>query len=229
MPEEKKASQDMQKNKGPAVIKSWYMEQYEMVVIQRNILLLGVIASFVLILVGIWFIKKMQESHTVEPFVISIEEKTGVPTVVDPIAVEQFAADEAIKKFFIMQYIRAREEYTFESHGKNKRLVRVMSNNSVNRDYYSIVRPSNENSPSQRYGNHTTVEIKLKSLIFETKNRVQVRVSVVTSGEYQRVEEKVILMEFDFKNLRLNKQQRLDNPLGFVVTLYRIADEIISQ
>ena len=128
------------KTKEPAVIKSWYMEQHESVVIQRNILLLGIIGSFILIMVGVWFIKRMQESHTVEPFVIQIEEKTGVPTVVDPVDAEQFTANEAIKRHFIIKYVKAREEYTLESHNNNKKIVRQMSSNGVSREYYQTVK-----------------------------------------------------------------------------------------
>ena len=210
------------------VVKSWYMEQYESIIIQRNILLFGILISFVMLAVGIWFIKNIQESHTVEPFVIQIESKTGVPTVVNPLDAREFTAKESIKRYFIMQYIRAREEYTAASHAKSKEVVNAMSSINVRREYFKQVSSANQESPSQKYGDKTTLEVKLKSLLFLTPNVAQIRASIISQGDIRKSEEKLIRMEFDFINLNLNRTQREQNPLGFIVNDYKITNEEMS-
>ena len=63
-------------------IKSWYYDRYVTVVVQRNILLLMVIACLISISFAMIFVKYVTASKSLEPYVVEIEEKTGIATLI---------------------------------------------------------------------------------------------------------------------------------------------------
>lgn len=207
--------------------KSWYDDNYETVLTQRNILFVVMIVCIVTILSSIFLIRFIKSRQNIEPFVIEIEEKTGVPTVVQPVGIEVYSQDEAVKKYFIMQYIRAREEYypaLFDYNYEN--VVRVLSDQKV---YYNDYRPlfskANPTSPYNLYGQSSVRKVLLKSLIFRNDGVALVRVAFDVTGTINMRQDKIILIGFEFKNIEMNEEERLINPLGFIVTFYRIEDD----
>lgn len=205
-------------------LSSWSQDQYDRLVVQRNFLVLVTICFVIIIAITVLIIGYIKNAQTVEPFVIEIEPKTGVPTVVDPVTIQKYSSDEAIKRYFVMQYIRAREEYAYGSYLYNYyTVVRVFSSPDVYyNDYRPKAFPDNKNGLYATCGANCTATVLLKSLIFQTEKSAQVRIKVVNNKEQR---DKIVYMEFDFQNLEMNNDERMINPLGFVVTLYRIADE----
>ena len=207
------------------VMKNWYADKYDSVLIQRNILIFLVLLSFVLVAIGLFSIKKLQEAHRVEPFVISVDRNTGNASVVEPLSSEIFTADKVVKEYFMMKFITAREEYNAANADYNKDVVKLLSTSPVYNEYYRAYRGRDENNIPEKYGNKSRISLKLKSISYESDTRALVRVSLISSGVIQKREEKVILIEFKFQNLNLNEKQRLINPLGFQTTFYRITNE----
>ena len=72
--------------KSKSKIKSWYSNRYQIVVVQRNILLLFTLVSMFSVAISIIFVKTIMSSKSLEPYVIEVEEKTGIATVVDQIS-----------------------------------------------------------------------------------------------------------------------------------------------
>lgn len=208
-------------------IPNWNEDLFESVITQRNILFFFTIICVLTIAMSVLLIRYVKNTQTIEPFVIEIEEKSGVPTVVTPVSTRVYSSDEAIKRYFIMKYIRAREEYfpsTFQDNFFN--VVRVLSAPSV---YYSDYRPkfsiSNPNSPYNIYGESSNRRVVLKSLIFQSPKTAQVRIAFEINGIINLKQNKIVLMDFDFTNIEMNDEERFINPLGFQVTFYRIEDE----
>lgn len=209
-------------------VKGWHADQYEVALIQRNALFMALLACVVVIAFSALAIRYLKSTRSIEPFVIEIERKTGVPTVVDPLTDKAFTGDEAIKRYFVMQYIKAREEYYQNLFNKNYSLVtRVLSSPEVyGTDYRPKFNVSNPQSPFNILGNRSWRQVFLKSIIFRTPSSAQVRISLQTDGAVQNKQDKVIYIEFEFQDLKMNEEERLINPLGFVVTKYRIEDEL---
>ena len=211
------------------VLNSWYKEKYELAVIQRNLLSIIIIIAIFAIAISVFTIRYIKSTKSVEPFVIEIDKKSGVPTVVDPVNIKVYTGDEVMKRYFVMQYIKAREEYypsTFDQNYNN--VIRVLSSPEV---YYGDYRPkfhkSNLNSPYNLYGKHSYRTLSLKSLIFPTNTSVQARISLQVSGGLSVQLDKIVYLEFTFTNIEMNDEERLINPFNFQVTLYRIEDEKI--
>ncbi len=208
---------------------SWEKDSYKRALTQRNFALLLLLISFSVIFMSLFAIRYLKSTQTIEPFVIEIEKKTGVPTVVEPLSVETYSADESIKRYFLVKYIKAREGYDSSTFNRNYYdVIRLLSTSSV---YYDEYRPrfsqNNPSSPYSKYGSSSTVDVGIKSIIFLSPTSVQVRVALKVSGQVNIVMDKIIFMEFRFANLSMNDEDRLINPLGFQVTLYKIDNENI--
>jgi len=210
-----------------AILRNWYKERYESTVIQRNLLFVLSFAALVTIVFSVFVIRYVQSTRSIEPFIIEIERKTGVPTVVDPVTVQAYSADTSIKRFFVWRYITAREEYLHSTYTLNyTTIVRVLSTPEV---YFSDYRPkysiANPTSPYNLYSQGSVRIVKLKSIIFANESSAQVRISMEVSGLMNMKMDKIVFVEFDFQNIEMNDEERLINPLGFRVKLYRIEDE----
>jgi type IV secretion system protein VirB8 len=206
--------------------KNWFNDRYEWMQVQRNILLLTLVVCTAVIGVlaaGISFIKS---SRSIEPFVIEIEPKTGVPVVVDPKTIEAFSADEAVKRYYVWYYIKAREEYFYPTFNKVYRdTIRVLSSDNVYYSYRQIFSQNNPQSPVNLYGSANTKTLQLKSIIFQDAGTAQVRFRATIEGSNGATVDKLVFITFEFRNLEMNQDDRLLNPLGFTVTNYQISDD----
>ena len=210
-----------------AVLKSWYKDRYESAVVQRNILFVLMSFALVVIAMSVFVIRYVRSTKSIEPFIIEIERKTGVPTVVDPVSVAAYSANTSVKRYFVWRYIMAREEYFPSTYNYNyTTVVRVLSTSDVYfSDYRSKFSMANPISPYNIYAQGSTRIVKLKSMIFTDDSSAQVRISMNVSGVMNMKMDKIVFIEFDFQNIEMNDEERLINPLGFRVKLYRIEDE----
>lgn len=209
--------------------KNWFNDRYEWVQIQRNILLVVVLVCAVTIAVLTASVSFIKNSRTIEPFVIEIEQKTGVPTVIDPQTIKALSAQESIQRYFIWNYIKAREEYFFSSYSRVRNYVRTLSTNEEFQRYRTETSQSNPQSSFNTLGNSSYRTVSLKSMILTEADNGQmiaeVRFRTNTQGQKVRSADKFARIVYDVRNLEMSEEDRLLNPLGFIVTEYRVTDE----
>jgi len=205
---------------------SWFKDRYESLVVQRSVLIVLFLISIAVIVFLNISITYIKSSKSIEPFVIEIEPKTGVPTVIEPLSAVLYTGQEAIVRHLVWQYITMREEYNYADFFRVYRDIRVFSSDAVYGQYRGDFNVDNLRSPYNVYGENNVVRIELKSLILQDdKKSAQVRFRRIVEGSRASVSDKIVLMRFDFVNLELSEDRRLLNPLGFIVTSYRIDDE----
>ena len=107
--------------------KNWYKDRYQYVLVQRKILVLITSLSLIASLVTVIVIAQLTPLKTVEPFVIQVDQKTGITQTVNQKTVSEITANEAVNNFFIVQYIRSRENYNSADLARNYNIVRLMS------------------------------------------------------------------------------------------------------
>lgn len=194
-------------------------------VIQRNVLIILLFIAIVVIALSIIFLRFIKNSQTIDSFIVEIDERNSVPTLITEGTLDTYTSTESMKRYFIMKYINAREGYIYSLFMENyKNVVRVLSSQNVYyRDYRAKYSPYNADSPYAKYGANYSRDVELKSIIFRNDTSAQVRIRVNDSALGKL--DKIIYMEFQFANLQLTRDERFINPLGFQVTLYRIEDE----
>ena len=117
-------------------VSNWYSDRYNSTVVQRNILFILLVASIALVIISSVIVGSVSSNFKIQPFVIDIEEKTGVTTIVNPLVDKELVANDALNKYFLMTYVRAREEYYKDSWRYDYlTVVRLLSSPQVYNDF----------------------------------------------------------------------------------------------
>lgn len=221
-----------EKNKTVKQIKNWYQDRYETVVIQRNFLFVLIVALVVIFGFTILKVLKLNSEKVYEPFIVQIEENTGIITKVDNNKVRQLPAEKAVRNASIVRYVLSREGYNIAEYNFNYyQIVRLMSSDQVYKQFRGYISPDNKESPISLGFQHK-IEAKVKSLIEldEKTNLIQIRLGktkMPTVGSAEGAEEKnyIVTLEYQYRNLNLSETERFINPLGIQITKYNISEE----
>ena len=208
----------------------WFHDRYGTVVVQRNILLFLVVLSVLCIAVSTFAIFKIGKTRTIEPFVVEIEKKSGVTTLVNPITVKQYSADEVLSNYFIVEYVKARELYDPNNFMYNYYTkVRLLSTQDTYSSFRNWIRPSNPSSPMALYADLSPSSVKVRSLQHLGVGKVQIRFTLeFTTGSGDVIKkDRIATLNFKYSSLELSEQDRQVNPLGFQITYYRADDEFL--
>lgn len=173
---------------------------------------------------------------TVEPFVIRVDNNTGVTDVISTLTetdgVVAQSAQEALDKYWLVQYIRNRESYQWETREYNRHLVGLMSGASVQHAYASYTDPrQNDHAPVLVYGQNSEVETHIKAISLinneqvngENRTTALVRYTkqVKRAGERSPLTHWAATVTFTYLNAEMSVDDRQLNPLGFQVISYR--------
>ena len=210
------------RSKGKFKIKSWYSNRYQIVTAQRNILLLLAIMLMVAMTASTIFVKFVVSSKSLEPYVIEIEEKSGIPTIIDQMTSQTLTADESIKKYFINQFIQSAVAYNPKTYKKDVEKVRLLSTQKIYSDFRKRIN-------HKRLGTESKIDFRIKSIKFPDPSTAQIRILKNTHSTSDKTSKnEIIHMNFYFTNLVLTSEERLINPLGFQVTNFSITEEIFE-
>lgn len=206
-------------------IKSWYSNRYQIVAVQRNVLLLLTATSIIMVAIAVFFVKNFMSSKSLEPYVIEINEKTGTAVVVQQISSQTFTANEVMKRYFINKYVQSSLSYNPRNYKENSEEVRLFSTSQIFNEYRNRINPYSLGAESQ-------IEVKIRSLLFKDNMNVEIRTTreIDIVGQKPVTKNEIIYMTFYFApELNLSIEERLINPLGFQVSKFEVAEEIINQ
>jgi len=213
--------------------KNWYKDRYQYVLLQRKLLTMITVASLICTLATVLAISHLTPLKTIEPFVIQVDQKSGITQTVDPLTVRELTANEAVNNYFIVQYMRAREKYNINDLAQNYNLVRIMSESKrVYPQFVSEADPNNPRSNAARLGSFGERTIKIKSITYLGPQLVQVRFYTEEKGGGAGtggIQHKIALLSFEYVKMSLTTEERYLDPLGFRVTDYRVEEDIVTK
>jgi type IV secretion system protein VirB8 len=221
--------------------KHWYQDKYQHVLVQRNIFALIAICSLGAALIAVLAVARLAPLKSVEPYLLQVDEKTGITQKVEPLSRNEYAASEAIDRYFTSMYIRVRESYNFSILRYNYSIAQVMSAPNVFNNFRRAVDPSNPQSLAATLGTQGTRDVKIRSIAYiknppipnekteETPEKIiQARITTTDMMPNSAivVQQWVVTINFEYASLDLNEENQLLNPLGYYVTSYQIQREI---
>lgn len=214
--------------------KTWYSDKYQSVLVQRNIFAVITLVSLLTSLIAVFAVQRLAPLKSVEPFVIQIDEKSGVTEVVDPTTRDELNSTEALDNYFVWKYVRARETYDVSDNATNKDIVRVLSHPDAYIVFREQVAPQTPSSPYNRLGKigqRVCSEPVITYLSEKGKKVAQVRFIVTERIRAEAPFEynKIATLEYDYVTLDLARKERLINPLGFRVSSYRLDDATVQK
>lgn len=196
-----------------------------------------------LILAGGYFMLLPLKERT--PFIVMADPYSGnvqasrlVPDVMD----RQISGNEALAKSFVSRYVLARESFDADllrTPLGGWREVNLMSRGGVGQEYRARFARENPANPLVIYGKQTAIRVKILSIVMmkaangRDYHGATVRFQRVLfdkkSGVTRPLDNKLATIEYEYnRDLRLDDQDRVINPLGFQVTNYRVDNDFSS-
>lgn len=206
-------------------IKSWYSNRYQMIVVQRNLLLILTAFSIISVAVAVLFVKKIMASKSLDPYIIELEEKTGIATVVDRNTAINFTSQEVVRRYFLSKFLRAALGYDPKTYKDDVEVVRLFSTPSV----YSNFR---KRITGAALGASASIDLRIKSLNYTDNNNLRIRLLRQTKTNINSTpikKDELVNITFYFSpEIKLTMEERMINPLGFQVSKLTIEEEIFS-
>jgi type IV secretion system protein VirB8 len=211
--------------------KSWFQDKYQFVLVQRNLLAIFTIVSLGASLASVYAVQKLAPLKTVEPFIIQIEEKTGITQLVEPLDKSKISSPEALDNYFLWAYVRARETYHPADQRTNWENTRIMSSAEVFTQYLNDISPNNPVSAAAvlaGVGTRVLSDPTITYLSNPERKVAQIRFLVEeTFKDVQTRYPKIATIEYEYYEIDLKRAERLVNPLGFQVLSYRLDEEVV--
>lgn len=189
---------------------------------------------------GLFYVLPLKEKI---PYLVMADAYTGQATVArlsgdwkdTPIT-----ASEAINKSNVSHFVVSRESFDSVLLGlRDWNTVFAMSSPSVSNEYRSLLSRQNPTSPFLVYGEQRSVRVKVLSIVLTGGNpavnksptgatvRFQRFIYSKQNGGTQYLDNKLATLAFTYKsNLKMGEQHRIENPLGFQVTSYRVDSDV---
>ena len=208
----------------------WLYDRYQAASVQRNLMIIINILAIISIAVSTVTSTEMVKRKSLDPFVIEIDKKTGIVTLVEQDKVKLFTPDQAVNNFFLVHYMRNRETFDPRNFKYNYyKVVRVMSSEDVFRGFLRFLRADNSQNPMTAFANNQSCNLTIRSIHYLQPDTVQVRFSVTaefTQGN-NVVKNKIVIINFSYSPVALPEEDRYLNPLGFTVLSYNVSDEVV--
>lgn len=204
-------------------IKNWYEDRYSNILIQRNFIFFLLVISLLSLLVAAIAIMQISSLKQFDPFVISIQENTGAATIVNAMDTSVLSQDESLAKYFIKQYVAARESYNPVNFGSiTKNIIRLLSSDNLFWQYMSFIK---QNDPSKLYGDKNSTRIITKSWSKLESNKYVLRFTVQEEQGNQKSYNKIAIIDIRYVSMQLTPEELDINPVGFQITGYKVDDD----
>lgn len=217
--------------------RNWYVDRYNSVLIQRNFMVIVTVVCIAAVIISVMVVAQITSQKTIEPFVIQVEDRSGITKVIRPLTQEYLSRDTAVNNYFIVRYIQSRESYFHPTHEYDYRTaVRLMSAEGVYMRFRRQISTANEDSPV-RWGERgerrieilTILPSELASGLQGQGAQVRFRVTDIREGRAPVSRVKVARLRFDYVDMELTDEERYVNPVGFQVLQYQSAYEFTSE
>jgi type IV secretion system protein VirB8 len=160
-----------------------------------------------------------------DPFVIKIDNDTGITQIVDPVDQSILSGNDALARYFIKEYITARETYNpvdFKTRARN--IVRLFSTPSVYRTFLNLLDDKSTN-PLIQYGQDNTTYLVLKSWSKLDDSKFLVRFSINQTSGQRKIFNKIAVVEYKYVTMQLSEKDMDINPVGFQISGYRVDND----
>lgn len=174
------------------------------------------------------------------PYLVMADAYTGTATVArldDDFAMRGITTREAINRSNVAHFVLARESYDLGlADLSDWKTVQTMAAPGVKAPYVQLYSNNNPDSLVKQYGKDQAIRVKLLSiqLVGSGPGKTPVGATVrfqrslynKQTGATRSLDNKIATLAFTYKrNLEMDDRSRLENPLGFWVTSYRVDDD----
>ena len=173
---------------------------------------------------------------SVEPFVIRVDNTTGVTDVV-PMYAGKAPIAEVVTRYLLHNYVVTRERYFYAMAEQDYNLVGAYNSPVLNSQWMQSWDRANPQSPLVQYKDGTSVRSQLQSISFikradGSQDLAQARFLTATrpggSGA-ETIRHWIATIQYDYVAPSKDEQLRALNPLGFRILEYRREPEVLTE
>jgi type IV secretory pathway component VirB8 len=162
------------------------------------------------------------------PYVVRVNDVTGAVDVMTVLEDQRITYEEAVDKYWLAQFVRARETYDYYTLQHDYDTTRMLSSPPVGKQYTDQF--EGDNALDKKLGKTMRITVDVISVSPDGNGAAIVRFTKSTaradSPDYKTVSHYVASIGYEYRNpSKLNADERLLNPLGFWVTSYRADQE----
>lgn len=194
----------------------------------------GAIALSLILAAGYFYMLPLKEKV---PYLIMADAYTGTSSVArltQDADHRSITTKEAVNRSNVAHFLLARESYDVALMNlRDRTTVYTMSSPDVAAVYTNLHNPKSPTSPFNVYGKNKAIRVKILSISLiggSAKSwpkgatvRFQRSLYDKASGTAKPMDSNIATMEFTYKsNLKMEEKYRIENPLGFQVTNYRV-------
>jgi type IV secretion system protein VirB8 len=172
----------------------------------------------------------------VEPFVIRVDNTTGITDVV-PVYAGKGEIAEVVTRHLLHNYVTARERYFYAMAEQDYNVVGAFNSPQMNTAWLAAWDRNNVESPLVKYKDGTTVRSQVKAVSFinradGTQDLAQVRfVTGIRPGGAgaEKILHWIATIQYTYVEPSKDEAMRGLNPLGFRVLDYRREPEVVPE
>lgn len=197
---------------------------------KRAYLISGI--SLLITIISVTAVCLLTPLKSVEPYVIRVDNTTGMVDIITSVNEANFTSNEALDKYFATMYVKAREGYYYDILQNDYELTQILSFPNVASEYLKIY--EGDKARDQVLKDDFEVEIDIVSVTLS--NSAGTSVATIRFNEITKKRDsktivsnkaKIATLAYEYQPQSLTtEKERIKNPLGFKVSTYRIDDEI---
>lgn len=183
----------------------------------------------VLAIAAVGAVAALSPLKTVEPFVVRVDNATGIVDAVSALRDGPTTYGDAVTRYFLGKYVRAREGYARAEAETNFRTVSLLSDGPEQGRFAAFFKGSNAESPQVAYGRAGVAEVRIKTISLLGPNLGSVRFLRETRrGDEVKTSHWIATITFEVRpDASIATSDRLVNPVGFLVSEYHADPEVV--
>lgn len=214
-----------------AEAQSWDRDRFVAAARSRRIAWIVASVAIALAIVAVLAIMALTPLKTVVPYVVTVDRSTGATDVTQELRGDKsITYDEAIRKYFLADYVRTREGWIPQAREEFFRKVLALSTREEQARWTAFYKKDNPDSPQIQFTANDAVFVAIRSVAFISPNVAQVRFVKRLERDQQAIETPAIAtITFDVLSKPETEAGRYANPLGFQVKSYRADAEVPTR
>lgn len=191
-------------------------------------------AGWVCAIVGLVALMLLMPLKRVDPFVIRVDNRTGIVDVV-PVYAGHAPMEEAVTRYFVNHYVTVCERFNFLTAESDYEECGAFHGPQRNQQWYALWNQTNPASPLNLYKNGTSVRAQVESVSFFKRangatDLVQVRYLKAESDGSGReiLTHWIAMIQYAYADPAKDPKMRRWNPLGFKIVEFKSEPEVIA-
>lgn len=199
---------------------------------QRNRWMMVAVVALVMAVVAMGTVVALLPLKEIKPFVVMVDRTTGAAEKVVQVRPASLGEQEAVRQAELVSYVTDRETYDIADNQERIPDVLTRSKDQARSSLVALWTKGSSNYPPDIYATRSRLLVKIISiaLLNDTTAQVRFRKTLETEGERPVERDFVATVGFVFEpRVERNLEDVWKNPLGFVVTNYRVDAETLSN